>query len=235
ADAYEAHLNGEDIQLSSEASELVQDGYPWGMGEERIDEAQQLIEDEDLVGESYTMTLSEEEDWERVGERVQSKAEAIGLEIELETADYGTLISRGVEEQSLDFYSLGDTAEVPAPDNLLRFYPPQTANNQASQWGERIDDGDDPTNPDSWETRVQQETAEAWEEDYVQAQASGDEFEQRRNRAYLTVEEAIWHSVQIIPTAHRITREFWTDDVDYTPPGVMGGKTYNTVSIDRED
>lgn len=234
ADAYEAHLNGEDIQLSSEASELVQDGYPWGMGEARMSEAQQLIEDADLVGESYTMTLSQETNWQRVGERIQSKANSIGLEIELETSDYGTIISKGVFDQALDFYSLGDTAEVPAPDNLLRFYPPQTAYQQASQWGDLTSEDADPTNPDSWETRVQKETAEAWEENYVQAQAPGDEFEQRRNKAYLTVEEAIWHSAQIIPTAHRVTREFWSDEVDYTPPGVMGGKTYNDVTIDRD-
>lgn len=235
ADAYDAfYQDGEGTQLGVD---LLEDGYPWGVGEARISEAQQMIEESDLSGDdlSYTFTIaSNAGPFQTLAQRLQQKAQSIGIDLSIQTASYGNLISKGIFEGAYDMWQLGDTAEVPAPDNLLRFYPPQTANNQATRWGTRVDDDDDPTDANSWTNEVQQQIAEMWEANYLNARAPTEENQTKRNKAFLAVEEGIWYSVQIIPTAHRVTREYWTDEIDYTPPSIMGDKTYNTVTIDRD-
>ncbi|MFB6193962.1 MAG: ABC transporter substrate-binding protein [Halobaculum sp.] len=236
ADAYDAfYQNGEGTQLGVD---LTSDGYPWGIGEARLSEAQQMIEDANLSDEqkSYTFTIASGDTvFQTLAQRLQQKAKSIGIDLTIQSASYGSLISKGIFEGAYDMWQLGDTAEVPAPDNLLRFYPTQTANNQATRWGTRVDDDDDPTDPNSWENEVQQKVAEMWEANYLNARAPTEENQTKRNKAYLAVEEGIWYSCQIIPTAQRVTREWWSKDIDYTPPSIMGDKTYNTVTINRDN
>ncbi|ESS10247.1 MAG: bacterial extracellular solute-binding protein [uncultured archaeon A07HR60] len=210
-------------------TEFGESGYRFGIGESQMDRARGLIEDAGLSGESYTLTIPTDvrpEVWGGVATRIQQKGNSIGIDVTIERADYGTIISQGVFETSLDFYTLGDSMEVPAPDNMLRFYNPQTASGQAAQWGDQADDG-------SWATDVQQAAADAWAENYLGHRGDSEKNQRLRNKAYLTIEEAMWQEVPILPTVHRVTREFWSDDVDYTPPGVQGDKTYNEITISR--
>jgi len=209
------------------------DGYPWGYDEADIGRAQQIAEDAGVTGEEYTLSVTSEPEWQTLAGRIQQKAQAIGVTVNIETADYGTLISQGIFEGNLDMYSLGDTAEVPAPDNVLRFYPPQTSRRQATKWGPTEPDSLDPSDRSVWESDLQQTVAQSWDQNYAGNTEDTEEAAAERARAYLAVEEGIWGSVQILPTAHRVTRQFWSQDVDYEPPGVMGDKTYNDVTISR--
>jgi peptide/nickel transport system substrate-binding protein len=204
-----------------------QDGYPNGIDESRIGEARQLIQDAGLEGEEYTFTAYRGPVWDQIATRVQQKAEAFGVTINVEKADYGTVISQGIFEHALDFHSLGDSMEWPESDNLLRFFPPQIAIDQVTQWGEKNDDG-------SWATEVQQVTADFWKDHYVPHRGPGEENRRHRDRAYLALMEANWEIVYKIPLVYRVNRTFWNDDLqNFEPAGVMGGATYNDISLDR--
>ena len=222
AAAYEAHTTEGAMAQTSWGS----DGYVWGRGESRIQEARQKVEDADLDGEEYTFTIAKDPVSSAVGSRVQQKAKALGITVNVERADYGTLISKGVFEKQLDFYTLGDSAEWPESDNLLRFYHPNVSIDQASQWGERTENGE-------WATEYMATAADAWQNNYVPHRGPGEENQRKRDMAYLATIETNWQVVQQIPLAIRVNRTYWTDDLDYTPPGVMGDKTYTDVQIDR--
>lgn len=224
AAAHEAHFT--DGEMSQ--TEWGADGYPHGIDEARIGEARQIIQDAGLEGESYTFTAYNDQGpaWDAVASRVQQKGEAIGLDITVERANYGTVISQGIFEHNLDFHSLGDSMEWPESDNLLRFFPPQVAIDQVSQWGERNEDG-------SWATEVQQVTADMWDDHYVPHRGPGEENRRHRDKAYLALMEANWEVVYKINLVYRVNRTYWSQDLDYDPPGVMGDKQYNDVTISR--
>ena len=75
--------------------------------------------------------------------------------------------------------------------------------------------------------------AAAWQYNYVPHRGPGEENQRKRDMAYLATIETNWQVVQQIPLAIRVNRTYWTDDLDYTPPGVMGDKKYTGVRIDR--
>jgi peptide/nickel transport system substrate-binding protein len=224
AEAHEAHYTEGEMSQSPWGA----DGYPHGIDEARISEARQLIQDAGLEGESYTFTAYNDQGpaWDAVASRVQQKGQAIGLDITVERANYGTVISQGIFEHNLDFHSLGDSMEWPESDNLLRFFPPQVAIDQVSQWGEQNEDG-------SWATEVQQVTADYWADHYVPHRGPGEENRRNRDMAYLALMEANWEVVYKINLVYRVNRTYWSQDIDFDPPGVMGDKQYNDVTIDR--
>jgi peptide/nickel transport system substrate-binding protein len=224
AAAHEAHYT----EGAMAQTDWGADGYPHGIDEARISEARQIIQDAGLEGESYTFTAYNDQGpaWDAVASRVQQKGEAIGLDITVERANYGTVISQGIFEHNLDFHSLGDSMEWPESDNLLRFFPPQVAIDQVTQWGERNDDG-------SWATEVQQVTADFWDEHYLPHRGPGEENRRNRDKAYLALMEANWEVVYKINLVYRVNRTYWNQDLDYDPPGVMGDKQYNDVTISR--
>jgi len=219
---YEAHVNDGAMSQTPWGT----DGYVWGKGESRIQEARQKVEDAGLAGEQYTFTIAKDPVSDAVGSRVQQKAKAVGIDVTVERADYGTLISKGVFGRELDFYTLGDSAEWPEADNLLRFYHPNVSIDQASQWGEKTEDGE-------WTTEYMQVAADAWQNNYVPHRGPGTENQRRRDKAYLATIETNWQVVQQIPLAIRVNRTYWSTDLDYTPAGVMGDKKYVDVSINR--
>jgi peptide/nickel transport system substrate-binding protein len=224
AEAHEAHYTEGEMSQTPWGS----DGYPHGIDEARIGEARQLIQDAGLEGESYTFTAYNDQGpaWDAVASRVQQKGEAIGLDITVERANYGTVISQGIFEHNLDFHSLGDSMEWPESDNLLRFFPPQVAIDQVSQWGEKNEDG-------SWATEVQQVTADYWDDHYIPHRGPGEENRRNRDMAYLALMEANWEVVYKINLVYRVNRTYWSQDLDFDPPGVMGDKQYNDLTIDR--
>ncbi|MEF8858325.1 MAG: ABC transporter substrate-binding protein [Halolamina sp.] len=224
ADAHEAHYT----EGAMSQTPWGADGYQNGIDEARISEARELIRDAGLEGGEYTFTVYNDQGpaWDDVATRVQQKGEAIGLNITIERANYGTVISQGIFEHKLDFHSLGDSMEWPESDNLLRFFPPQVAIDQVTQWGEKNDDG-------SWVNEVQQVTADTWDENYLKHRGPGDANRRNRDKAYLTLMEANMETVYKINLVYRVNRTYWSTDLDYDPPGVMGDKQYNGVSIDR--
>jgi len=202
------------------------DGYPWGMEEARMAEARKKIKDAGLEGETYTFHSAKRPASIALAQRIQQKFQAIGINCKINKASYGTRISKGIFEKQLDFYDLGDSAEWPESDNLLRFYHPAVSYQQASQWGTKTGEGE-------WATKYQQRNYDDWQKHYVPHRGPGEKNQRHRDRAYLTTIETNWQVVQVFPLAIRVNREYWLDDLDYEPPGIMGDKNYNTVDIDR--
>jgi len=224
SEAHEAHYR--DGEMSQ--TPWGENGYKNGIDESRIEEARQVVQDAGLDGEEYTFTAYKGPVWDKVATRIQQKAEAFGITINIEKADYGTVINQGIFEHKLDFHSLGDSMEWPESDNLLRYFPPQVAIDQVTQWGERTGDGE-------WATEVQQVTADYWADHYVPHRGPGEENQRHRDRAYLALMEANWEVVYKLPLVYRVNRTYWSTDLEnYEPAGVMGDQTYNTIRINRD-
>jgi len=120
---YDAHYqDGENNQL-----DRFSDGYPYGVGEARIEEARSLMEeagytsDEPLEVE-FTV-FSGDPAFDSISKTLRDKAQAANINISIVKADFGTIIGQALDG-SMDMFSLGDGMEWPESDNFLRFIPP---------------------------------------------------------------------------------------------------------------
>jgi peptide/nickel transport system substrate-binding protein len=75
---------------------------------------------------------------------------------------------------------------------------------------------------------------DAWNETYKPNRGAGGDNQLARNKAYYTLEEINWATVQELPTVHTVTQRLWSQDVDVRMAGTMEDQTYNTLTIDRE-
>ncbi|WP_135827442.1 ABC transporter substrate-binding protein [Halorussus halobius] len=204
-------------------TEFGADGYPYGYGETRLDDARAVME-EAGYGENdrYSVTgttITGDSGYEQVFGRMQSKLRSAYIDLEIEEAEFGTIISRAISGD-MEVFGLGDGMEYPGPQNFLRFLHGQNPSNQFTRWGAE----------DSYHTEEYREIArEAWENNY----AAEDATQASRNEAFQTVEEINWASVQELPTVHTASQRFWHDYVDVEMYGVMENQTFNDVTLDR--
>jgi peptide/nickel transport system substrate-binding protein len=122
-ESYDAHYqDGENNQL-----DRFSDGYPYGVGEARIEEARSVMEeagytsDEPLEVE-FTV-FSGDPAFDSISKTLRDKAQAANINISIVKADFGTIIGQALDG-SMDMFSLGDGMEWPESDNFLRFIPP---------------------------------------------------------------------------------------------------------------
>lgn len=120
---YDAHYQeGANNQL-----ERFSDGYPYGVGEARINEARSLMEEagytsDDPLEVEFTV-FSGDPAWDSIAKTLRDKAQAANINISIVKADFGTIIGQALDG-SMDMFSLGDGMEWPESDNFLRFIPP---------------------------------------------------------------------------------------------------------------
>ncbi|UIO98873.1 ABC transporter substrate-binding protein [Halobaculum sp. CBA1158] len=103
------------------------DGYPYGVGEARIDEARRIMEEagysEDDPYEVEFTVFSGDGAWDSIAQTLRDKATAAYIDINIVKADFGTIIGQALDG-AMDMFSLGDGMEWPESDNFLRFIPP---------------------------------------------------------------------------------------------------------------
>ncbi|QZP38398.1 ABC transporter substrate-binding protein [Halobaculum magnesiiphilum] len=103
------------------------DGYPYGVGEARIGEAQRVMEEagygENERAEVEFTVFSGDGSWDSIAQTLRDKATAAYIDINIVKADFGTIIGQALDG-SMDMFSLGDGMEWPESDNFLRFIPP---------------------------------------------------------------------------------------------------------------
>jgi peptide/nickel transport system substrate-binding protein len=120
---YDAHYQeGARNQLDQFA-----DGYPYGVGEAQITEAQRVMEEagygENNRAEVEFTVFSGDGAWESIAQTLRDKATAAYIDINIVKADFGTIIGQALDG-AMDMFSLGDGMEWPESDNFLRFIPP---------------------------------------------------------------------------------------------------------------
>ncbi|MFC6939379.1 ABC transporter substrate-binding protein [Salinirubellus sp. GCM10025818] len=195
----------------------VEESYPYGVGEVDVQGAQQVME-EAGYGEdnrfSFTFTHYQSQTWSEIAQILQQSLGAAYIDMEIEQAQFGTLLDRG-REGNLEAYTLGWIADWPAPDNFLQLiYPPNTYTGETGVLG-YVNWGRDE------ETEASQQAREAYET--VQGNlAPTEEAQQARNEAYLRIEEANWEDVVFVNTFHGATETFWYDYLHRPKFGAMG-------------
>ncbi len=85
------------------------DEWPYAVNETDIESAQQLLEEAGYTPDDpfeLTLTTYEDEAFQEAAELTRDKLAGTGIEFDLDTAEFGTLIARG-EDGDLEMYSLG--------------------------------------------------------------------------------------------------------------------------------
>ena len=196
------------------------DGYPYGYGETLLDEARAVMEEADYGDDNrYSITattISGNSAYQSVFTRLQSKLRSAYIDMSIEEAEFGTIISRAINGD-MEVFALGDGMEYPGPQNFLRFLHGQNPSTQFTRWGAE----------GSYATEEYRQIArDAWDTKY----AADDATQESRNEAFQTVEEMNWASVQELPTVHTTSQRFWYDYVDMEMYGVMENQTFDTVT-----
>jgi peptide/nickel transport system substrate-binding protein len=208
-------------------------GYPYGVGSFSIERAREIMENAGYgEDDPYEMTMTvyseanftDANAWQEVATRIRDKAVSAHIDISIERANLGTIISQAVEG-SMDMFSLGDGMEWPEADNFLRYaHPPEDPAGQFTRWSYE--------DKSEW-TPFMNRADEAWSQ-YQDHRAGGPENQRQRNQAYFALEQCNWAAVHTLPTVYSIRQRWWTDDVDVRMVGPMGRQTFNTVTISRE-
>ncbi|PSQ40057.1 peptide ABC transporter substrate-binding protein, partial [Halobacteriales archaeon SW_12_71_31] len=172
--------------------------------------------------------------YEEMANQIRSRLEAAYVDMEVNSADFGPLLSQA-RNGNVDAFTLGWIADYPAADNFLQLIDP--SNTDYSQGGAEgayvywTEDADRQTDPDAREFGEQQ-----WDR-VANNPAPVEEQTEIRDDAYVKLEEAMWADVPLIPNFHGSAEPMWYDYVDYNPHGAMGGSRAknNQVTLDSGD
>jgi peptide/nickel transport system substrate-binding protein len=203
-------------------TEFAADGYPYGYGETRLDDARAVMEEagygEDNRFSVTATTISGDSGYQQVFTRLQSKLRSAYIDMEITEAEFGTIISQAISGD-MPVFGLGDGMEYPGPQNFLRFLYGANPSNQFTRWG---------AEESNFTEEYRQTAIDAWEENYgAEGTTQAD-----HNEAFQTVEEMNWASVQELPFLHPTSQRFWHDSVDVEMYGVMENQTFNQVTLE---
>jgi len=222
-ESYDAHAESG----ANSQTDFGSDGYPYGYGETRIEDAQAVMEEagygEDNTYSVTATTIAGDEGYRQVFLSLQEKARAAHIDMEIVEADFGTIISRAISGD-MEMFGLGDGMEYPGPQNFLRFLWGNNPGNQFTRWG---------AEGGHYNEEYRQTAIDAWESNYQPNQGDSREDQLARNRAFQAVEEMNWASVQELPFIHPIKQRFWHDAVDVEMYGVMETQTFDDVTLSR--
>lgn len=206
ADAYEAHAkSGKHAQ-----TKWGQDGFPYGYRESRIDEARRVMEDAGHdESNPYELTFSIYTDrkpqaYQRIAQILQEKLQPAHVNLTIDKRPFSAIIDGAINNQ-LDFFTLGNGLAYPSPADSLKFaYPNQ---NNFSRWGAVDGTGE--------ETPAAKRAKDAWQT--VQNNLGhSKEAQQKRNEAFIVLEEANWHDAPVMLNYHPVAQQFWYDRVQTT-------------------
>lgn len=204
-------------------TEYGADGYPYGYGETRLDDATRVMEEagygDDNQYSITATTITGDSAYASVFTRLQSKLRAAHIEMEIEEAEFGTIISRAISGD-MEVFALGDGMEYPGPQNFLRFLWGNDASTQFTRWG---------AEGSYFDEELRQLAIDTWESQY----AASDATQQSRNEAFQAIEEINWASVQELPTVHPTEQRFWHTDIDVEMYGVMENQSFNDLTLNR--
>lgn len=204
--------------------------YPYGYQETQIDQARQLMEEAGYSsGDKYefTFTIYDDSTAKQLANQIRDRLSAVHVDMEIETAPFATMIDRR-KQGKLDMFLSGWGMGRDDPASVLALlYPPNT---DLRESGSVIE-----TN---WVGRgkgtdARQKAAEAWETINNNPRDTEEDAE-KREQAYIQMEEAMWEDVPFICFGHDTYERFRYDWIDIPPFGPTGGQRYDKVTIDTD-
>ncbi|MFP8958085.1 ABC transporter substrate-binding protein [Natrialbaceae archaeon A-CW3] len=194
------------------------DEWPYSPNETDRDAAREVLEDAGYTEDDpfeLTITTYENEAFEQFAELTRDKVAGLGIDLSIETAEFGTLISRG-EDGDLGFYSLGWiwSWTDPAyghfgfePENTNTDLIPEQADGYYLDW--QAEDSEHMQKAqDAWDTIVEN---------------PAPEDEELRGDAHIEIEEAVRDDMILLPLFHNLNERFWYDHVHVEETGPLGG------------
>jgi len=190
--------------------------YPYGYDESLLDQARQTMEQAGY-GEGNRFQLDwlqyESESWQQIARIFRDQLQSVYIDVNVRQVPVSTLLERTANGK-VQAYTLAWVADWPAPDNFLQLLnPPQTDTSQPA-----------PINYINWSPQTgsaAQQAIRAYQR--VQSNlAPTDQAQQARDRAYVTIEEANWEDVSVLPIYHSLGERFWYDWCEVPPYGSMG-------------
>jgi peptide/nickel transport system substrate-binding protein len=207
--------DGEDYQPPS--------SYPYGAGETRVQEAQQVMEEAgygpdnryELDWVQYTSPS-----WKEMANTIRARLSSAYVDMSISEATFSELLNT-TEKGNHEAYTLGWIMDYPRPQNFVQLFdPPNTVydNPDVAPNGARLFWSEDAkVDPAITEFQTQQFDRITNNPDL------SDEATQIRGEAAVAMEEGNWDAAGLIPIYHRFDESFWYDRVDYTPAGGAGG------------
>lgn len=209
-DAYDAH---------------VQEQYPYGVGETRIQDARSVMEEAGYgPNDRYETTFiaysdSDASFWDDVATTFRDKLASAYVDVTVEKAPSTTVTNRAIDG-SFDMFGTFDELEWIEGDSTLRFVRPTQYT--WTRWGQ----GEEVS-------EYAQQADEAWSR-YQENKGPSDGAQQARDDVYVTLEEMNWEDVTELPLTHPIAARFsydWVKNLDMH--GAMFDQLYNRLELDR--
>jgi len=203
----------------SEAYETaVDEEYPYGVGETRVSDAKQVMEDAGYgEDDPYKLTVNAYNSgaFQQLANGLRDKLSSAYVEVTVEPTDFSTIIEKG-NQGTLQCYTLGWLADWPAPDNFVQLMAPELTDvDELGSSAATYTDWDDA------DTQASEDAQAAWET-IQDNQAPTDEAQQARDEAYVTMERANWEDVILLNVAHASDERFWYPNTNVAPFGAMG-------------
>jgi len=196
----------------------VEENYPYGVGETRIDDAKQVMEDAGYGPDNtFDLTINAYNSgaFQQLAEGLRDKLSSAYVNVTVEPTDFSTIIEKG-NNGNLQCYTLGWIADWPAPDNFLQLMAPSLTD---------VDElGSSATTYTDWDdadTQARRDAQAAWEK-IQNNQAPTDEAQQARDEAAVTMEQANWEDVILLNVIHASDERFWYPNTNVQPFGSMG-------------
>ncbi|WP_435359900.1 ABC transporter substrate-binding protein [Haloarchaeobius sp. DFWS5] len=214
-----------------EYTKHAEENYPYGYNETRLDDARQVMEDAGYGPDNkyeVTFTTYQSDTWQGLGKILRDKLTNAHINMKLEEAPFSTLLNRG-RQGNLGAYSLGWIMDWPAADNFLgQMVPELTDTSQEGGAQGFYLDWDDA------ESGAAQEASDAWSTIQNNPEPT-DASLQKRNEAYVKMEEANWEDMVLLPAYHSVAERFAYPWVDMPRTGAGGGSRmkFNNVKINE--
>jgi peptide/nickel transport system substrate-binding protein len=196
----------------------VEENYPYGIRETRIDDAKQVMEDAGYgPDDTFDLTINAYNSgaFQQLAQGLRDKLSSAHVNVSVEPTDFSTIIEKG-NNGNLQCYTLGWIADWPAPDNFLQLMAPSLTD---------VDElGSSATTYTDWDdadTEARRNAQAAWEK-IQNNQAPTEEAQQIRDEAYVTMEQANWEDVILLNVIHASDERFWYPNTNVTPFGSMG-------------
>jgi ABC-type oligopeptide transport system substrate-binding subunit len=189
--------------------------YPYGYNESQLEQARQAMEQAGY-GENNRLQLSwlqyESNTWNQMAQIIRDQLASVYIDMQIQQAPFATLLERTANGNA-EVYTLGWVADWPAPDNFVQLLnPPQTDTSQPA-----------PISYTNWSQQTGSaagRAAQAYQRVENNLQPT-DQAEQARNEAYVTMEQANWEDVSILPLYHVLNERFMYSWAQVPPYGGM--------------
>ncbi|EMA55057.1 MULTISPECIES: ABC transporter substrate-binding protein [Halococcus] len=198
--------------------------YPYAPGETAIDQARQLMEENGHGPDNpyeFTMTAYVSSTWATILNLLRDKLRSAHIRMSIKQTPFSTLVEQS-RSGNTEGYTLGWIADWPAAGNFLKLlYPPSTDTS-----------ADDNLSGFNWtDSDPANQAASAWEK--IQNNPEPEAGQQARNEGAVSMLEATWEGVPMLPIYHSVTQHMEYPWVYKDRIGAMGGSRakHNTVQI----